>query len=174
MLYLTPSSRKQGAVTTRPHRGSLALWRPRRYNVRILVITWSALMSSADTVTPEQLLAAAEQLTAEELASFAAEVVALRARRLAPSLAADEAVLLQRINATGPAAEAQRYAELIALRDAEALSGAEHAELLRLSDIREERNAERVAALVELATLRGVTLGELLRTLGLPAAADAG
>lgn len=131
-------------------------------------------MSSADTVSPEQLLAAAERLTAEDLAAFVTDVVALRARRLAPSLAPDEAALLQRINATAPAAEAQRYGELVALRDAEALSSAEHAELLRLSDIREARNAERVVALVDLATLRGVTLDELLRTLGLPAVVDAG
>ena len=131
-------------------------------------------MSSADTVNPAQLLAAAERLTAEDLAAFAADVVALRARRLAPSLAPDEVALLQRINATAPAAAEQRYDELVALRDAEALSSAEHAELLRLSDTREARNAERVAALVELAALRGVTLDELLRTLGLPAGVDAG
>jgi hypothetical protein len=131
-------------------------------------------MSSADTVNPAQLLAAAEQLTAEELTAFAADVVALRARRLAPSLAADEAALLQRINAPSPSGEAQRYAELVALRDAEALSPAEQAELLRLSDAREERNVERMTTLVELATLRGVTLNELLRGLGLPGAANAG
>lgn len=131
-------------------------------------------MSSADTVNPTQLLAAAEQLTAEELAAFAADVVALRARRLAPSLAADQAVLLQHINASAPAGEAKRYAELVTLRDAEALSGAERAELLRLSDAREERNAKRIAALAELATLRGVTLDAVLRDLGLPGAANAG
>lgn len=131
-------------------------------------------MSSADTINPAQLLAAAEQLTAKELAAFAADVVALRARRLAPSLAADEATLLQRINAAAPAVEAQRYAELVTLRDTEALSGAEYAELLRLSDAREERNAARMAVLMELATLRGVTLDEVLRDLGLAGAANAG
>lgn len=130
-------------------------------------------MSSADTANPAQLLAAAEQLTAEELATFAAEVVALRARRLAPGLAAAEAALLQRINAMAPAGEDQRYAALVTLRDSEALSSAGHAELLRLSDAREERYAERIAALVELAALRGVTLDALLRDLGLPAAVDA-
>jgi hypothetical protein len=131
-------------------------------------------MSSADTVNPAQLLAAAERLTAEDLTAFAADVVALRARRLAPSLAPDEAALLQRINATASDAAERRYAELAVLRDAEALSRVEHAELLRLSDVREERTAGRVAALVDLATLRGVTLDELLRTLGLPAVIDAG
>jgi hypothetical protein len=35
-----------------------------------------------------------------------------------------------------PTAEEQRYAELVALRDAEALSPAEHADLLRLNDAR--------------------------------------
>jgi hypothetical protein len=131
-------------------------------------------MRSADTVSPAQLLAAAERLTSEELAAFAAAVVALRARRLAPSLVADEAALLRRMYVAAPAAEAPRYAELIALRDAETLSAAERAELLRLSDAREERNATRVAALVELATLRGVTLDALLRDLGLSRATNAG
>jgi hypothetical protein len=122
-------------------------------------------MRSADTVSPAQLLAAAERLTSEELAAFAAAVVALRARRLAPSLVADEAALLRRMYVAAPAAEAPRYAEL---------SAAERAELLRLSDAREERNATRVAALVELATLRGVTLDALLRDLGLSRATNAG
>jgi hypothetical protein len=119
-------------------------------------------MRRADTVNPAQLLAAAEQLMAEELAAFAADVVALRARRLAASLDANEAALLQRMNASVPAGEAQRYAELVARRDGESLSGAEHAELLRLSDAREERHATRIAALAELAALRGVTLDRVL------------
>jgi hypothetical protein len=131
-------------------------------------------MSAADLATPEQLLAAAERLPAEQLASFAAEVLALHARRLAPALPADEAALLERIAAAPPAAEVQRYADLLVRRDAETLSPAEYAELLRLSDAREVRNTERVAALAELATLRGVPLRDLLRNLGAAAAPDAG
>lgn len=131
-------------------------------------------MSAADLATPEQLLAAAERLPAEQLAAFAAEVLALRARRLSPALPVDEAALLERIAAAPPVAEEQRYAELVAVRDAEALTPAAYAELLRLSDAREARNADRLAALAELATLRGVTLADLLRDLGAAAATDAG
>jgi hypothetical protein len=109
---------------------------------------------------PEQLLAAAERLPAEQLAAFAAEVLALRARRLAAVLPADEAALLGRIAAPPPAAEEQRYAELVAVRDAEALTPAAHVELLRLSDAREARNDDRLA--------------DLLRDLGAAAATDAG
>jgi hypothetical protein len=76
--------------------------------------------------------------------------------------------------ATVPAGEVQRYGELIALRDVEPLSGAEHAELLRLSDADEERNAKRITALAELAILRGVMLDAVLRDLGLSGAANAG
>lgn len=131
-------------------------------------------MSSTEMVNPAQLLAAAEQLTADQLAAFAADVVALRARRFAPSLAADEAALLQQVNASAPPAETQRYAELVLQRDAESLGDAEYAELLRLSDAREEQNTKRIAALAQLAALRGVTLETLLHDLGLLGTANGG
>ncbi len=53
----------------------------------------------------EELVQAAAQLGTRELESFVARVLALRARRLAPSLAKEEARLLQEINQGLPAAD---------------------------------------------------------------------
>ncbi len=120
-------------------------------------------------VGPEDLLKAVEQLDLPELEQFVAQVIALRARRQAPTLPAAEADLLVRINQGLPAAIQQRYDELVAKRRAEQLSPAEHAELLRLTDQIEQREAERVQHLGQLAQVRGVSLSRLLDDLGLGA-----
>jgi hypothetical protein len=95
-------------------------------------------------VAPEDLLKAVEQLDLPELEQFAAEVIALRARRRAPILPAEEAELLAWINQGLPAEVEQRYDELLAKLRAERLSPEEHLELLRLTEAVEQRQAERV------------------------------
>ena len=70
--------------------------------------------------------------------------------------------LLLRIN-RGPTDEARaRYDELLERRRAGTLTDAEHAELIRRSDESEALQADRVAALADLARLRGTTLGALI------------
>jgi hypothetical protein len=61
----------------------------------------------------------------------------------------------------------RRYDELLAKRDAETLTGEEHAELLRLSQEAEAIDVQRVEALTRLAQLRGVTLGDVLQQLNI-------
>ena len=120
-------------------------------------------------VTPGDLLKAVEQLDLPELEQFVAQVIALRARRQAPTLPAAEADLLARINQALPVEIQQRYDELVAKRRAEHLSPEEHAELLRLTDQIEQREAERVQQFGQLAQVRGVSLSRLLHDLGLHA-----
>jgi hypothetical protein len=119
-------------------------------------------------LTPEELLKAVGQLSPPELDDFTARVLALRAERFAPRLSVEETVLLQRINEAVPLELRRRYRELIARRDNGILTSEEQAELLRLTDAVENREAERVAHLAELARLRGVTLRALVEQLGLP------
>jgi hypothetical protein len=64
------------------------------------------------------------------------------------------------------------YRRLQAVRDAGMLSPADHAEFLRLSNHIEEYQADRVAALADLAARRGQSLAELADTLDLRPPAD--
>ena len=61
--------------------------------------------------------------------------------------------------------ERQRYDELVAKREDEVLTPGEHEELIALSDRLELYDAARIAALVELARKRGVTLDKLMTSL---------
>jgi hypothetical protein len=115
----------------------------------------------------DQILQAVKQLTATELDTFLTQVIALRTQHQAVSLSDRETALLTRINQGLSAAQAARYAVLMARRDAEVLSSAEHAELLILSDAIEILQAERVKALIQLADVRGVRLDTLMQQLGI-------
>jgi len=118
-------------------------------------------------VESDQLLKAVEQLSPHELEAFVAQVLAVRAQREAPTLSAAESTLLLTINSAIPEPLQQRYDELIVQRQAEQLTPTEHAELLQLTIEIEQREADRVAALADLARLRGVPLTQLMQTLGI-------
>jgi hypothetical protein len=120
-------------------------------------------------VSRKELLEAVEQFSSLELAQFVGQVLALRARREAPGLSASESELLLRINRGMPEELSGRYGELIAKRNAEILGQDELTELLRLTDAFESFEADRVAALGELARIRGVSLEKLMAELGIPA-----
>ena len=115
----------------------------------------------------DKLIEAAGQLSQPELEQFVAQVLALQARRKAPSLSQEETALLMRINSGLPAEVRRRYQELIDKRREERLTQNEYEELLRLTDTAEKRQAERLEAMVELARLRNVPLPELMQTLGI-------
>jgi hypothetical protein len=88
-------------------------------------------------------------------------------------LPAAEATLLERINEGLPEGTWARYEALKKKRDAETLTDAEHAELIRLVNEVELWNARRLEAVAELAKLRGVRFPDLVKQLGLGAPANA-
>ena len=118
-------------------------------------------------VSPEQLLRAVEQMTPQELAAFIRHVLALRAQREAPHLSQTESALMLRINQAIPADLQRRYDDLIAKRSAATLTPEEYAELLQLTDQVEQLEADRIAALTELASLRQISLTDLMHSLGI-------
>lgn len=124
-------------------------------------------------VTSGELLKAVEQLPPREFAKFLGGVNALRARRQASSLSGAEAELLKRINQGFTEAWWDRYHQMIEKRCNEALSEKERTELIKLTDQIEKKEAKRLAALVELAKLRGKSLRDQMRELGLPVESDA-
>lgn len=121
------------------------------------------------SVSPDDLLRAAEHLAPAELERFASQVVALAAHRRAPSLSRDETDLLQAINQGIPPEVRGRYASLIARRREGTLTPEEHGELVRLGDEVEVMDARRAEHLARLARLRGVSLDEVMDSLGIRA-----
>ena len=115
----------------------------------------------------DELIKAVEQLDAPELEQFVAQVLALQARRKAPSLSQTEAELLQGINQGVPADLQLRYGELIARRRAGQLAPEEHRELLELTEQIEGIEARRAEQLAALARLRGIPLAQLVAELGI-------
>ena len=114
------------------------------------------------------LLDAVEQLSSVELEAFVQQVLALRAKRLAPSLSSRETELLLAINQTLPEADQSQYAVLVEKRQDETLTEEEQEELVELSDRIELLHAERMAALVTLSQLRQTSLVKLMEEFGIP------
>ncbi len=78
---------------------------------------------------------------------------------------ATESELLRQTGVGLTETEWDEYHRLIEERHAEALSAAGQSRLIELTDDIEQANARRLAALVELAELRGVSLEVLIDTL---------
>jgi hypothetical protein len=124
-------------------------------------------------ISIDVLVKAVEQLREAELRQFTAQVLALNAKRMAPSVTQEEAALLLHINSPLPEDIQRRFDELIGKRDAETLDVEEYAELLRLTQQVEAFDVARLEALAKLASLRGVTLPDLMCQLDIGPPADA-
>ena len=114
-------------------------------------------------VSTEQLLHGVANLPAADLEQFVAKVLAIRAKLKAPSISTQEAQLLQQINQALPAQA--RFTALNHKRQAETLTEPEHQELLALIEQMEHLNVTRMQSLVQLATLRQVSVTTLMQDL---------
>src|SRR5262245_8592187 len=117
-------------------------------------------------LSPQHILAAVERLSMPELERFVQQVLALHAARRAPHLSADETILLKRIYQTLPDDSKARLQRLITKREADGLTVAEYEALTTLTDQLEVLQADRLAALAELAQRRGTTLSDVMAQLG--------
>ncbi len=122
---------------------------------------------SVSPLSPEQIISAASTLSLVELERVFDSLLVLQAERKAARLTATESVLLSRINQGLPSELRERLRFLQTKRNNETITDVEYAELTQLTDRAEEIHAGRMAALVELASLRGVPLPLLLEQLGL-------
>jgi uncharacterized glyoxalase superfamily metalloenzyme YdcJ len=136
-----------------------------------LILLYNAFMS----VTLELHPTLEAQLRAEALArgvSLEALLLERLEQRSAQrgsnaQLSTDETALLETINQGFPESFWMRYRALIALRDQHALSDAEHAELIAMSDETEQLSAQRAEALGALARLQHESIYTLIQKLGL-------
>ncbi|MEP7341849.1 MAG: STAS/SEC14 domain-containing protein [Acidobacteriota bacterium] len=118
-------------------------------------------------VETDQLLNAALQMSEDELKQFVANIFTIKARERVPTLSQRESELLMKINEGLPPALQKRLTELVAKRQAEAITTKELRELKKLTDQVEKLDAERLGLLTELAFLRRVPVRKLIKQLGL-------
>ena len=118
-------------------------------------------------LSTEQIISAVAQLSLSELERVFDRVLKLQAERKAPRPSVEESTLLARSQQGLPAELRARLSVLRAKREDEIINDAEYEELTRLTLKAEELHAERMAALVKLARLRGVTLPALMNQLGI-------
>jgi hypothetical protein len=121
-------------------------------------------------VSGPELLKAVQQLAPEELDAFLERALSLRSQPTADKLTAEESKLIKRINRGLPAAICSRYARLSQKRKKNSLSDKEHADLLKLTNEFESRDADRAEALLELAKLRRIPIRLLMKQMGIKAA----
>ncbi len=118
-------------------------------------------------ISTEQLLRAIKHLPSSEFTTVVAQMLTLRAQRQAPHLSQPETVLLLQIN-QGLSEEALHgFSDLVAKRQAEAITPDELQELITLTNQIEQYDTRRLAALIELAQIRQVPVSELMDSLGI-------
>jgi hypothetical protein len=121
-------------------------------------------------VSGPELLKAVQQLGPEEFDAFLEKALLLRNQPRVVRLSAEESRLIKRINRGLPEAKRSRYAQLSLKRKKKSLSDKEQCELLKLTHEFESRDADRAAALLELANLRGIPIRLLMKQMGIKAA----
>jgi HPt (histidine-containing phosphotransfer) domain-containing protein len=113
----------------------------------------------------DQLLAGVTQLDTPDLEKLLIQVRHVLAHRKNPSLPALEIELLQKINQTLPDELQQQYNDLSAKMRLGVITPNEHQALLKLIDIVEQTDADRLQHLIQLSQLRDISLPELMQQL---------
>jgi hypothetical protein len=126
-----------------------------------------AMENTQTSPSVKAILTTIREMPIAELEQLVDQVIAIRAERVAPHLTADESALLARINHGLPAEDRDRMRALIEKRDEETITTEEWRELAALTDRLELLHANRLAALAELAKLRGITFDEVMSQLGI-------
>jgi hypothetical protein len=124
----------------------------------------SALTVETD-IPFDNLLKAVEQLNLNDLEQLMNRVAALQARRKSPCLPKEESELMLKISQGLPSGVRKRLRELTLRRQEEKITPDEHEELLRLTDLLEKTDAERMQHISELSRIRGISVDVLMEEL---------
>jgi hypothetical protein len=117
-------------------------------------------------ITTENLLNAVAQMPESEFNRFVEKVKQLRTKRK-EKFSGEEGDLIHKINTIYSAEKRQRYNDLYDKFEQETITPKEHKELLKLSDEFEMLNAKRLKYLGELAEMRGQSLKDVIKDLGM-------
>ena len=115
----------------------------------------------------QAMLDTVKQMPNHDLETFLAEVLKVRAERFAPQPEEIQIKLLNQINQTMPPLQRARFEVLVEKRDSDIITTLELEELISIIDEIEARDVMRLEALIKLSQIRGVTLDELMQSLGL-------
>jgi hypothetical protein len=115
----------------------------------------------------EDILNGIAGLETKELEKFVQRVGNLIARRNAEHLPQRETELLMKINKAIPIALQKRYEQLLRKNSEETITPDEYKELRKTIDKIENKNAQRLEYLIELAHLRNLSLDALMNQLNL-------
>jgi hypothetical protein len=116
----------------------------------------------------KDLLDAIKQMPPEEFDALIDEALSLR-RAPKATMSAQETTLIKQINHGLPLELRRRCALLTGRQKKGTLSAVAHEELFRLTHEVESRDADRAAALVELAKLRRLPVRTLMQQMGIKA-----
>lgn len=124
-------------------------------------------------VTPMQIMGDLARLTARQLETVIEHASALRLQKRKAVMSERESEILRVINRGLSAEKSARLEQLQEKLRQETIRPREHQQLLRLSDELEKLAAERLKALIELASLRKTSVPKLMSEMGLNGAAYA-
>lgn len=123
------------------------------------------IQTEIDTQT---FLSSVSQIPVNELEYFVRELNALITRRKESNNEYRDRALLSKINqAILPKGQTERYVSLHLKLESETISESEYQEFMDLVAQEEELRNERVKYMIELSQLRGVTLPQVMSSLGL-------
>jgi HPt (histidine-containing phosphotransfer) domain-containing protein len=122
-------------------------------------------LKSEINVELDQLLAGVEQLDTHDLEQFLMQIRYVLAHRKSSNLPTLEIELIQRINQTLPNEIQQQYNDLRAKMRSGNITPMEHQDLLKLVDIVEQADGDRLQYLVQLSQLRNISVSDLMKQL---------
>jgi hypothetical protein len=118
-------------------------------------------------ITGQDLLDAVKQMAPDEFDAFIKQALSQRPQPKTSTLSPRESKLIARINQGLPDELSKRCAQLQRRRKKKPLTDDERQELVELTNEAESRDADRAAALLELAKLRRVPLRTLMKQMGI-------
>ncbi|MEL6250373.1 MAG: hypothetical protein AAFR87_00065 [Bacteroidota bacterium] len=111
-----------------------------------------------------------EELSPTEVDIVLEKLLSIRASQKAPALGRQETALMQQINDGLSEEELEELEALIARRDAEEISEIELQRLIQLTEKMEQLNVERMELIVELSSIRNMSIRDLMKELDIRAA----
>lgn len=113
----------------------------------------------------DQLLTGVAQLDTHDLEQLLIQIQQVLAHRQNPSLPTSELELLQKINQALPEEIQHKYNDLSTKMRSQTITPEEHKDLLKLIDIVEQADSDRLQHLIQLSQLRNISLAELMKQL---------
>ncbi len=127
----------------------------------------SESINSPVSIDLQAILDGIARLDIDTLESFAERVNTIVAQKKSAHLPKREAELIRKINEGLPDEIQRRYRILLSKAQEETLTEEEHEEMLELVPVVESKDAERLEYLVELAQVRGSSVDEVMKQLGI-------